>query len=211
MDQMVPIKIVHGEERAWELLAGLDPTGVCRNAAATYDPERKAYRLRSFGMEVEVSLADRTITSAAPHADLLLDKLRDYSRLALLWYLVNAKDIACTERLIKPVDVKGGQRFSAGTHLLPLDKIAEKYGADTEGFISRAREFGAAPLSYGDASVRLFPVPRVPVTIILWREDEEYPPRVDLLLDSSCNYQIASSDIIWATALMSALVMLLEG
>lgn len=205
------MKIVHGEAKAWELLAALDPEEVCRNAAVSYDNERAVYTVRSFGMEVEVSPADKTITTSSPHRDLVLGKLKDYARLSVLWYLVNAKDIPLTERLIKPVDIKGGQRFSAGTHLLPLDRIAEKYGTDKEGFLRRGREFGAERLAYGDVSLRLFPVPRVPVTLILWLEDEEYPPRVDLLLDSTCNHQIASSDIIWAMALTSTLVMLLEG
>ncbi|MGE5894213.1 MAG: hypothetical protein ACM34I_09180 [bacterium] len=43
---------------------------------------------------------------------------------------------------------------------------------------------------------------------MLWLEDEEFPPRVDLLFDSTCDIQISLSDIIWSVAIMTCLVML---
>ena len=61
---------------------------------------------------------------------------------------------------------------------------------------------------FGDASVKLYPLPRVPVTLVLWIEDDEYEARVDLFYDSSCDFQIELSDIVWSVGLMCALVML---
>ncbi|MFO0752145.1 MAG: DUF3786 domain-containing protein [Thermodesulfovibrionales bacterium] len=43
--------------------------------------------------------------------------------------------------------------------------------------------------------------------LILWLEDEEFPPRVDLLLDSTCELQLPL-DIVWSIAMLSLLVML---
>jgi hypothetical protein len=58
--------------------------------------------------------------------------------------------------------------------------------------------------------VELYPLPRVPVTLILWFGDEEFPARADLLFDSSVELQ-APLDIAWSAAMLSALVMLLPG
>ena len=60
---------------------------------------------------------------------------------------------------------------------------------------------------YGDASLRLFPFPRVSVTIIVWKGDKEFASRADLLLDSTCELHLPV-DIVWSTAMMSVLVML---
>ncbi|MCK4911730.1 MAG: hypothetical protein KAR83_08800 [Thermodesulfovibrionales bacterium] len=48
------------------------------------------------------------------------------------------------------------------------------------------------------------------MTLVLWLEDDEedFPPRVDLFFDSTIDFQISLSDIVWAVAIMSALVML---
>jgi hypothetical protein len=61
-------------------------------------------------------------------------------------------------------------------------------------------------LSYGDAAVKLLPMPRIPVIFILWIGDDEFPPRADLLMDSTAPLHLPI-DIIWSVAMLSTLVM----
>lgn len=205
--ELVPIKTVWGEARAWETLAGLSPKDVCAGGPAHYDGRSRAYTVRSFGIDFLVSLEHRDITSSDPRSVLFLERYKDFFRLALLWYLTSAKDIPASGRLIRPLDVRGGQRFFSGTHLLPLDRIEERFGKDKAGFAERGLRFGAEIARMGDAAVRLSPLPRVPVTIILWLEDEEYPARATLFFDSTVDFQLSLSDIVWSVAMLSTLVM----
>ncbi|MBZ0158160.1 MAG: DUF3786 domain-containing protein [Alphaproteobacteria bacterium] len=199
--------MVSGEEKAWELLASLPPEEVCRNTQAAYDAEEGAYILVSCGMEVRIAPKERKICSNAPGSDLLLQRMSYFFKLSALWYLCSAKDIALSGRLVSPVNLKGGQLYFRGSHVLPNDKVAQKYGTDAAGFIARGKELGGEVLEHGDAAVRLFPLPRVPVVLILWTQDEEFPPRMDLLLDSTCEMQLPL-DIVWSIAMMSLLIML---
>ena len=207
---MVPIKTAGGEAKAWGIISTLEPERVQKEAGVFYDRASGIYTLKCFGVEFCVAPHDKEILCPSPAGDLFLDKLKDFFRLSVLWYLTHAKDIPLSGRLIRPIDVKGGHRFFTGTHLLPLDNIAEKYGKDREGFIRRGMKFGGEPYHYGDASIKLLPFARVPVYVILWLEDPEFPSRVDLLFDSTCEFHIPLSDIVWATSMMSVLVMLLE-
>jgi hypothetical protein len=125
-----------------------------------------------------------------------------------LWYLTSAKDLPFSNRLIRPVEVRGGHRFSSGTHVLPLDQIEKRYGKDKEAFLGKGREFGAEVVNLGDGAVRLYAFPRLPITVILWLEDEEFPARACLLFDSTVDFQIDLSDIVWSIAMLGALVML---
>ena len=79
-------------------------------------------------------------------------------------------------------------------------------GMIPEGFSGGGETWGM-PVKYGDAAVQLFPFPRIPVVIILWREDEEFQARTDLLFDSSCEFHLAL-DILWSTAMESLLIMM---
>lgn len=203
----IPLNTQTGECQAWETLESLNPENVCKRAKVTYDSSLNFYTLNSFGQEIIVSMADNAMHSDSQESDLILNKLGDYSRLSILWYLVNARDITFTHKLVRPEDLKGGNIYSKGTHVLPLDRITDRYGSDTEGFLKRGMEIGSEALDYGDASVRLFPFPNVPVTIIIWRGDEEFSPRSDFLFDSTCELHLPV-DIIWSTAMMSVLVML---
>ena len=97
--------------------------------------------------------------------------------------------------------------FFGGCHALPLENLAQRYGDDKAAFLKKGEEICAALPSYGDASLKLFPFPRIPVFLILWLKDEEYPPRADLLFDSTCEAQVPL-DIIWSIAMVSELVMM---
>jgi len=199
--------ITPGEEKAWEILSGLDPSIVCRNASAAYDKANSYYLLRSFCYDFIVKPKERTIFNSSLQGDILLKKYPYFFIHACLWHLIHAKDIPLTMRLVKPADVKGGDLFFRGSHILPLDGLAKRYGEDRQSFLKKGDELCAEVLNYGDASVRLQPVPKIPVTLILWLKDEEFPARADLLFDSSCELQVPI-DIIWSIAMMSILAML---
>lgn len=196
-----------GENRAWNLLSGLDPEDVCSRAGAVFDKLSGLYILKSFLQDIFISPRNREMFGHSPLSDLLLNRLGRFSRLPILWYLINAKDIPLSGELRRPADMSGGQIYLKGSHVLPLNRIAEKYGTNVEGFLQRGRELGAEPLGYGDASLRLFPFPRVAAVILLWKNDDEFSSRADLLFDSTCELQLPA-DIIWATAMMSILTML---
>ena len=205
--ELVPLKTVWGEAKAWETLAGLMPKDVCSGAMAIYDESARAYTIKAFGIDFTVSPDSRTIASKDPRAGLFLERYKDFFKLAVLWYMTSGKDIPATGRLIRPLDVKGGQRFFSGTHLLPLDRIEDRFARDKAAFIEQGLKFGAEIATYGDAAVRLYPLPRVPVTIILWLQDEEYPARATLFFDSTVDFQLSLSDMVWSVAMMTTLVM----
>jgi hypothetical protein len=210
--EIVPIKTVFGEDKSWDEICELDSLDVSRRTCSTFSKNEKdegEYSVKCFGIDFKVYPCDRKIESDARGGGLFLGKFKDFFRLSVLWYFSSAKDIPFTESLVKPTDVKGGQRFSTGTHVLPLDDIARRYARDPEGFVKQGKKYGAEIIAgFGDVAIRLYPLPRVPVTILLWVEDEEFPPRVDLFFDSTCDFQLSLSDIVWAVAMMCSLVML---
>lgn len=196
-----------GEEKAWEILKGLAPEDVCKNTLASFDEKSGKYRLKSFGISFDVDPANRTISTAAPEGPIVLERLGYFSKLSIIWYMTGSRDIPFSGRLLQPVNLKGGQIFFRGSHVLPLDKLAEKFGRDPQGFIEKGLKLGGTVEKYGDASIRLEPLPRVPVVLSLWREDEEFPARVDLMFDSTCEFHLAL-DVLWSVAMECVLIMM---
>ena len=195
-----------GEEKAWEDLNNLNPSDVCRKTRVFYDGEN-SYILKSLGMDFSVHPGKREIKNIQPDGEIILKKYGYFFNLSALCYLINSRDIPLSGKLVKPAGLKGGEIFFRGSHVLPLEKIAEKYGNDKAGFIEKGKNLNGSLMNYGDASVELLPLPRIPVTLILWLSDDEFPSRADLLLDSTCEQRLPL-DIIWSIAMMSVLVML---
>jgi uncharacterized protein DUF3786 len=195
-----------GMEKAWQDLSKLEPGDVCRRAQAHFNESSGIYNLKSYGQDIYICTEDRDIFGHSPQTDLLLNRLGPYSHISILNYLTNAKDMPLSGRLIKPRDLSGAKIFSRGAHFSPQNRMTRKYGSDPKGFLKRGSLFGGEPSIYGDASVQLHPFPGVPVVVILWTEDEEFPSRADLLLDSTCEEHLPT-DIIWMTVIMSLLIM----
>lgn len=196
-----------GEEKVWDLLTTQNADELCKRTEASFDASSGLYTLESFGRDFSVSPARKEIVGRSPGSELFLKKLGYFFRLSVLGYLVMGKDVALTGRLINPTNMKSGQLFFRGSHVLPLDKVAEKYGRDREGFLGKGEELGGIRLEHGDASFRVFPLPRVPVVLILWLADEEFPPRADLLFDVASETQLPV-DVIWSIAKLTTLAIL---
>ncbi len=96
-----------------------------------------------------------------------------------------------------------GQGFQIACLIIapPLDKVAKKYGSDLESFIAQGIALGGQKKEFGDAAWQVYPVPRISVLIVLWREDEEFPPRAELLFDQIPTTYLPI-DVLWSFAMM---------
>lgn len=196
-----------GEEQAWDALSLLDPEAVCRRAGIIFDSKSQTFNLKFFSQYIDVSLHSKSISAPAREGELLLERLRNYSTLATLWYLIHASDTPASGKLVNPADLTGGQIYTGGTHVLPVHLIAEKYGADREGFIGAGRSLGAQELRLAEASLLIHPFSRIAVAILLWLKDDEFPARSVLLVDSSSQQQLPP-DALWLTAMMCLMGLL---
>lgn len=176
-----------GEEQAWYSLTLSAPAEVCKRTEARFDEDSATYALRVFNANVEICPGHQKISGRGNLSRLLLEKLPHLSRLSILWYLVQGQDIPASGRLVNPRELDGGLIFDRGSHMLPLDKLAVKYGDDTETFLKKGAILGGEPHDYGDDSIMLSPFLRVPVLLVLWRKDIEFPAGAELLLDATCS------------------------
>ncbi|UCG78125.1 MAG: DUF3786 domain-containing protein [Nitrospirota bacterium] len=205
---MIPIKIDEGLSRAWNAVEGLDPIEAEKRTGAVYEQARCVYRINTFGTSVELDVKNRSFVPLSDIASTVTDDLRGYSELTFLSYLVSSKRVKESGKLIRPVDIRGGHIFSGGTHMLPLGEISGKYGNDIVSYKRRGVELGASSADHGDSSLKLMPLPDVPVYLVLWAEDDEFAARADLLFDSTIELQLEATDVIWALAMMTVLMFL---
>lgn len=199
--------MLSGEDRAWQNLREAGPYAVCKNAAVEFADAAGLYLIRSFGMEFSIDPGNKTMGSPDACSGILLGRLSYFFRLSVLWYLSGAKDLCPSGRLVKPENLTGGLSFFRGSHALPLAKVAEQYACDAKGFMEKGVHFGGTPVRYGDAAFVLLPFPKIPVTVILWTADDEFEARVELLLDTTCEFHLPI-DIIWNISMMSLLLLL---
>ena len=198
-----------GEKKAWDILSALDSQAVECNAKVLFNSDSSTYELICLGQTIFISLTDRDIFSYSYSGKLLVNELAGYSKLSILRYLIHAVDLPLSGKLVRPADLPGGDIFTRGTHVLPLNRIASHYSANPNDFSRIGKSLGASQSDYGDMSLELFPFPRIPIVLIVWAGDEEFSANSSLLFDSSCKSQL-STDIVWSTAMMAVEILLLN-
>ncbi len=198
---------LNGNVHTWEEFSRLNSVEVSTRSGVPYDTNLNLFTLRSFGHDIFISLNRREVFSDSKEGEFLLGLKEFFFDLCVLWYLISTSKTPLSGELIKPANLPGGQIFIQGTHVLPMDAIAQKFNNRKQEFLGAGSQFGGVETELGDVGLELHPFPRVPVYLVLWFGDEDFPPQGQLLLDSSCSNHL-STDVIWAMTMVCCLIFL---
>lgn len=86
--------------------------------------------------------------------------------------------------------------------------LLEMFGKDPDFYLEVATHMGGLPVSLGDLAFQFQAFPLVPITHVLWRGDEEFPPDASILFDETISEHLPTEDI---AALAGASVYRLMG
>jgi hypothetical protein len=181
-------------EDLWNALSGLDVIDTERRSLSEYNPEAQSYRLQILNRGYDISPAKRSIKPAESFQEQAPDF---HLQLAALNYLIGAKDLPLIGKWTAETQFPSGPLFFRGPHKMPTHKLEKAFGRNQDGFASLSRSHGGKAVDGGDSAFEFFFFPRLPVRLILWLADEEFPARMVFLFDRSAN-QHFKLDGLWA-------------
>jgi hypothetical protein len=114
-------------------------------------------------------------------------------------YLLTAQDEPPAGEMVSPRSLPSGDFFFRGPHDFPTERLVHAFGERVEAFRKAAEKIGGRPVAAGDAAYEFAALPRVPMTVILWQTDEEFPARVQILVDRGAHRQLPL-DALWVLA-----------
>ena len=163
-----------------------------RKAGATYrigpdggevviDFFSEPYHVRSSGMEF-FSPSKKTVSLV--------------TRVILLHYLMRADESPLTGKWVGYKDIPGGLLYMGVFARRVTEPLIRKFGRFAKRFQEVGIGSGGIPADIGDASFRLSVLPRIPIQYVLWEGDDEFPPSVQLLFDSSVDHYLPLEDIV---------------
>lgn len=185
-------------EQHWEKLTKEDPNQTARRAKCKYLPDRGAFSILLLSSEYCVDLAARTIWSTGKETDRRPAGFME--QLCILTYLCNARDEPLAQKLVKVENLDPGGFFFRGSHQLPIKDLENTFGGNPDRLHDIGRLFSAKPCAFGDASIEVLVLPRMPITFIIWRADEEFPARASILSDQSASDQMPLDGVYAVTS-----------
>lgn len=179
----------------WKKLAKAEPGEVCRRTEAAYLPDREGYSLIILNQKYIIIPKEQKILCVREDSCVEEDWRDNFFLMALL-YLLEAKGDEPTRTWISEKDLKGGSTFFRGPHALPVKDLEKAFGKDPEAFGQAGRHLGGLELLFGDKAFALTVFPKVPLGYVLWKEDDEFPPRITVMFDSAIQRHF-SLDGVW--------------
>jgi hypothetical protein len=81
--------------------------------------------------------------------------------------------------------------------------LVQAFGDRPDQMVDLAKKlYGATPFDQGDFSVVVRALPLVPVALILWRGDDEFPAEGNLLFDKTVPRILSAEDIAWLAGMV---------
>lgn len=178
----------------WCKLSSSDVQEVCTRASVRHDGTSGCY-LIPFLHRTYACYPEQRLISHLDHGR--AERLSFQFYLVVLTYLLRAQPIGLSGRMVTGSEIKGGDFFFRGPHALFTKPLEQRFGHDAQAFLEVGLHLGGVETDFGDASFRLWPLPKIPLSYILWVGDDEFPPRMVVTFDSSVEEHLPL-DVLWA-------------
>ncbi len=154
------------------------------------DENRQSIILKYLNQDYRISLPDIEIS--------ILDKnetveLRD--KILILHYFTQAKGTPLSNILIAYKELQEGAAYYPSFYKRAIKPLIDFFGQAPDRLTQVAKALGGYSTGYGDASVTIPAFSCVPVTLVLWKGDEEFSPEANILFDGTVLDYLSVEDI----------------
>jgi hypothetical protein len=122
----------------------------------------------------------------------------------ILFGYADAQPVPETLQLVPFTQLWGGRPYQSVFIQRVAKPIERTFGSKVSRLHQAAKLLDGEKLDYGDCSVKIYSLPRVPITIVLWAETSEFPASANILFDSSANNYLSTEQLVMLSELTSA-------
>ncbi|RLB27715.1 MAG: hypothetical protein DRG66_04960 [Deltaproteobacteria bacterium] len=187
-------------EIAKEELSSRNPLHFCRLSGALFIEKKDEPTI------IRLTFLNRIITISWP--DLLFyqdsnQKIPIKEKILILHYLNGSNKENPTGELIAYQDIPSGRFYLDAFNRRVKYPLINTFGDQPDKLSLLAKElFGATTSSIGDISVLIQALPKIPVTFVIWKGDEEFSSDGTILFDSSIKNILSAEDVSELTSMI---------
>jgi hypothetical protein len=162
----------------------------CQNSGTEYVKSDKAIYIDFLNQAYKISYPDGEVMFQAGEENV---PIKD--KILILDYFTRASGTPLTGKVITYKELHDGLNYFAVFHKRAIQPFVTFFGDKPSKLVKTSKIFGGKPADYGDVAVTIKAFRRVPVTIALWRGDEEFGPEGSILFDSTIAEYLTNDDI----------------
>jgi hypothetical protein len=107
-------------------------------------------------------------------------------------------------------EIQGASFYFSAFVKRAIDPLKKTFGANIQGLVKAAEKLGGQAIPAGDAGFEFRLLPRIPVQLILWEGDEEFPAEANILFDETIGDILSPEDVAWLAGMLVYRLMALS-
>ena len=116
-------------------------------------------------------------------------------RILMLHYFIQAKGSPLSGRMITYKELQEGINYFPIFYKRAIGPLVNNFGSEPQRLLNAAETLGGHKADYGDAAATINVFSRVPITLVLWKGDEEFAPEGNIMFDSTISDYLTNDDI----------------
>ena len=120
----------------------------------------------------------------------------------ILHYMMGTGRMDLSRKWIAYREIEGASFYFSAFVKRAIDPLKKVFGQNLKGFTTAAKILGGKPIQFGDAGFEFNLFPRVPVQLIVWEGDDEFPPEANILFDQTIGSILSPEDIAWLAGMI---------
>jgi hypothetical protein len=134
-----------------------------------------------------------------PHADISLtdspEEVPTRDKVLILHYLILAKGTPIANKMITFKELPEGFNYFPSFSNRTIRLLLDHFGNEPSRLVDAAAKLGGHKADYGDVAVTINAFSYVPITLVLWRGDEEFAPSGSIIFDATISDYLSTEDI----------------
>jgi hypothetical protein len=126
-----------------------------------------------------------------------------WEKILVLHYCSKADGKPLAKEHMSFQEIADGRLYQPNFEKRVVAPLLGAFGTKPHEVLEFAGSLGGVEADLGDVSVAVPVFPRVPVTLVFWKGDEEFPPRLSILLDKSISHYLPTEDIVLASQMFA--------
>jgi hypothetical protein len=168
--------------------------------------DRSGFEL-SEGNSLHIPFLDRTYRVSYPQFDFTdqVDGEKEVpiqEQVLILHYLMAEEIPDLSGQWVSYREIPGASFYYGAFIKRAVDPLKKVFGQNMAGFSGSAEKLKAHKIENGDAGFEFRMLPAVPLQLIIWEGDEEFPAEANILFDKTIGRMLSPEDVAWLAGMV---------
>ena len=123
-------------------------------------------------------------------------------QILILHYMLSPAPPVLTGNWVSYREIPGGSFYYSAFVKRAIDPLKKVFGHHAQRLVPAAEILGGRAIDSGDAGFEFRPLPLVPVRLILWAGDDEFPAEANMVFDENIKDIFPPEDIAWLAGML---------